>query len=137
MIVPMLRTVRPTRKIANILRWEGIAIDPVGALMAVLTYEFILVSVEQPALNHVHIIVFQTVLTGGIAGVASGFVLGRILSKSLVPEYLQNLATLSLVIITFSASNAISHESGLIAVTVMGMWLANQSGCRYPSYSKF
>ncbi|MFV0278193.1 MAG: cation:proton antiporter, partial [Parahaliea sp.] len=43
-IVPMLRSVRPTRKVANILRWEGIAIDPVGALMAVMTYEFILAS---------------------------------------------------------------------------------------------
>jgi len=35
-IMPMLRTVRPNAKIANILRWEGIAIDPLGALLAVL-----------------------------------------------------------------------------------------------------
>ena len=41
-IAPMLRTVRPNRKLANILRWEGIAIDPIGALLAVMTFEFIL-----------------------------------------------------------------------------------------------
>jgi NhaP-type Na+/H+ or K+/H+ antiporter len=125
-IVPMLRSVRPTRKIANILRWEGIAIDPIGALMAVMTYEFILASIDQPALGHVLVLFFETIITGTLAGVVAGFVLGRLLSKNLLPDYLQNLATLSLVLITFSGSNAIHHESGLIAVTVMGMWLANQ-----------
>ncbi len=34
-IVPLLRTVRPTAHLANILRWEGIVIDPLGALLAV------------------------------------------------------------------------------------------------------
>ena len=41
-IIPMLRTVRPKENIANILRWEGILIDPIGATMAVLVYEFII-----------------------------------------------------------------------------------------------
>lgn len=125
-IVPMLRSVRPTRKLANILRWEGIAIDPIGALMAVLTYEFILASVEHAAISHVFLVFFETVLAGGIAGIVAGFVLGQLLSKNWVPEYLQNLATLSLVLVSFSVSNALQHESGLIAVTVMGMWLANK-----------
>lgn len=126
-IVPMLRAVRPTRKLANILRWEGIAIDPVGALMAVMTYEFILASVENIPLSHVFLLFFQTVITGMVAGILAGYILGQLLSKNLIPEYLQNIATLSLVLISFTASNAIEHESGLIAVTVMGMWLANKS----------
>ena len=41
-IVPLLRTVRPNAHIANILRWEGIVIDPIGALLAVLVFEFII-----------------------------------------------------------------------------------------------
>ncbi|MFA7553056.1 MAG: sodium:proton antiporter [Spongiibacteraceae bacterium] len=126
-IVPMLRSVRPTRKIANILRWEGIAIDPIGALMAVLTYEFILASVEHPAISHVFLLFFGSLATGIISGITTGYILGKLLSKNLLPEYLQNLATLSLVLISFTASNAIQHESGLIAVTVMGMWLANKT----------
>ena len=126
-IVPMLRAVRPTRKLANILRWEGIVIDPIGALMAVMTYEFILASTESSGIGHVLVLFFQTLLAGGVAGIAAGFILGYLLSKNLIPEYLHNLATLSLVLIAFSASNAIEHESGLIAVTVMGMWLANKA----------
>ena len=34
-IIPILRTVRPNAKISNVLRWEGIVIDPLGALLAV------------------------------------------------------------------------------------------------------
>lgn len=126
-IVPMLRTVRPTQKIANILRWEGIAIDPIGALMAVLTYEFILVSVEQSAISHVMWLFLLTILVGTLIGVVAGGVLGHLLTKNIIPEYLQNFATLSVVLLAFSGSNAIAHESGLIAVTVMGMWLANKT----------
>ena len=125
-ILPMLRSVRPTRKLANILRWEGIAIDPIGALMAVLTYEFILASVEHPAISHVLIVFFQTVLVGGLSGIVAGLVLGKLLSKSWIPDYLQNLATLGFVLLSFTVANALEHESGLIAVTVMGMWLANK-----------
>jgi len=126
-IVPMLRSVRPTQKIANILRWEGIAIDPIGALMAVLTYEFILVSVDQPAISHIIGLFLETVAVGVIIGIAAGWLLGRLLTKNLLPEYLHNFATLSLVLLAFSGSNALAHESGLIAVTVMGMWLANRT----------
>lgn len=127
-IVPMLRSVRPTSRIANILRWEGIAIDPVGALMAVMTYEFILASVEQTAISHVFVLFFLTLFTGFVIGIASGFILGRLIADNYIPEYLHNLATLSLVLIAFTVSNALMHESGLLAVTVMGMWLANRRG---------
>lgn len=125
-VVPMLRSVRPTRKVANILRWEGIAIDPIGALMAVMTYEFILLSVDEPALGHLLWLFTQTVLVGGLIGVVAGWVLGRLLIHNLIPEYLHNLATLSLVLVAFSVSNYLQHESGLLAVTIMGMWLANE-----------
>ena len=126
-IVPMLRSVRPTQKVANILRWEGIAIDPIGALMAVLTYEFILASAEQPAISHVLWLFLQTIAVGVFIGIATGWLLGQLLTKHLIPEYLQNLATLSVVLLAFSGSNALAHESGLITVTVMGMWIANRT----------
>lgn len=126
-VVPMLRSVRPTRKIANILRWEGIAIDPIGALMAVMTYEFILVSAEHAAIGHVIQVFLLTAATGLVVGLIAGVLLGRLLIYNLIPEYLHNLATLSLVLVAFSLSNYFQHESGLLAVTVMGMWLANKS----------
>ena len=43
-IAPILRSVRPKKNISTILKWEGIAIDPIGALVAVLVYELLFVS---------------------------------------------------------------------------------------------
>ena len=41
-IGPLLRHVRPRRRVAAVAKWEGIVIDPIGASMAVLVYEAIL-----------------------------------------------------------------------------------------------
>ncbi len=124
-IIPLLRTVRPNANIANILRWEGIVIDPIGALLAVLVFEFIISGQEGSALTHT-LMTFGTVLGVGFAlGAAAGYLLGLILRHHLLPEYLHNVATLTVVFGIYAYSNAIAEESGLLTVTVMGIWLAN------------
>ncbi|MFT7461566.1 MAG: NhaP-type Na+/H+ or K+/H+ antiporter, partial [Planctomycetota bacterium] len=55
-IIPMLRTVRPNAKISNILRWEGIVIDPLGALLSVLVFDFIISSQRENALSSILLI---------------------------------------------------------------------------------
>ena len=124
-IVPMLRTVRPNTKISNILRWEGIIIDPIGALIAVVVYEFIISSAAGGAYAHVALLFLKIILVGFILGFIAGKALEKALEHHIIPEYLQNLATLSLVLFIFSLSNYLAEESGLLAVTVMGIWLAN------------
>ena len=126
-IVPMLRTVRPNANISNILRWEGIAIDPIGAILAVLVFEFILSSLGHGSisLGHTFIIFGQTILIGSAIGIAAAYLLGLVLRYHLMPEYLHNVATLTLVFAVFALSNHLSDESGLLTVTVMGIWLAN------------
>ncbi|HFC53826.1 MAG TPA: sodium:proton antiporter, partial [Gammaproteobacteria bacterium] len=124
-IVPLLRTVRPNARISNILRWEGIVIDPIGALLAVLVFEFIISGQGGSALTHT-LAVFGTILVVGFAmGAAAGYLLGLVLRHHLLPEYLHNVATLVVVFGVFAFSNAIAEESGLLTVTVMGIWLAN------------
>ena len=124
-IVPMLRSVRPNAKIANVLRWEGIAIDPLGALLAVLVYNFILSEKASAALGTVLLTFFKTIAIGGVIGFTAAIAAGFILRRHLMPEYLRNMFVLTLVIITFSVSDLLQHESGLLAVTVMGMAMAN------------
>ncbi|WP_370979349.1 cation:proton antiporter [Agaribacterium sp. ZY112] len=122
-IMPMLRTVRPSAKLANILRWEGIVIDPIGALLAVLVYEYIIAS--QHALSHT-LITFGSVLAVGIGlGAAAGFGLGLLLRHNWIPHYLRNTAVLTLMLGIFAWSDSLAHESGLLSVTIMGIWLAN------------
>ena len=120
-IVPMLRTVRPVSSLANILRWEGIIIDPLGALMAVLVFEFIV-----SGQDHQELLVFgKMLLIGGLSGAVAAFGLATVLRRHLLPEYLHNVATLALVVGVFTGADFLQHESGLLAVTVMGMMLAN------------
>lgn len=125
-IVPMLRTVRPNRSISNILRWEGILIDPIGALLVVVVYEFIVAQTQSAGVLHGLLAFLEIIAVGSVLGIAGGWFLGFVLKRGWVPHYLQNLATLSVVFASFSISDHIAHESGLLAVTLMGMWLANK-----------
>ncbi len=124
-IVPLLRTVRPNAKVSNILRWEGIVIDPIGALLAVLVFEFIISGQGGSAFTHT-LATFGTILLVGFSmGAVAAYLLGLVLRHHLLPEYLHNVATLTVVFGVYAFSNAIAEESGLLTVTVMGIWLAN------------
>lgn len=127
-IVPMLRVVRPRASIANILRWEGIVIDPIGALLAVVVYSFIIASASGDGLSHSLLTFGGVILCGSLFGIGGGWALGSVMRHQWLPEYLHNLATLATVLGIFIAANQVMHESGLLAVTVMGMWLANMRG---------
>jgi NhaP-type Na+/H+ or K+/H+ antiporter len=123
-IAPMLRTLRPNARIANTLRWEGIVIDPLGALFAVLIYEAIVSRQE----GHTIGIFVATIACGVGIGALSAWMMAFFLRRQMIPEYLQNYAVLAAVLLAFSVSNALTHESGLLAVTIMGIALGNLRG---------
>jgi CPA1 family monovalent cation:H+ antiporter len=124
-IVPMLRTVRPNARVADVLRWEGIVIDPIGALLAVLVYDFLVARGEGSAFGHT-LTTFGLMVGSGLAiGGLAGYALGWLLRTHLLPDYLRSVASLAAVCAAFAASNLLQPESGLLAVTVMGMWMAN------------
>lgn len=123
-VIPLLRTVKPVAKVANILRWEGILIDPIGALLAVLVYEM-LVSGQS---DHALAIFAGTIAVGVTFGAIGGYGLAVALSRRWVPDYLRNVVVLAAVVAVFTLSDQIMHEAGLLAVTAMGMLLANFRG---------
>lgn len=123
-IAPMLRTLRPNARIANTLRWEGIVIDPLGALFAVLIYEAIVSQKE----GHTIGVFLATIGSGVVIGAVAAWLMAFFLRRQMIPEYLQNYAVLASVLLSFSLSNALTHESGLLAVTIMGIALGNMRG---------
>lgn len=123
-IMPLLRSVRPNKNIANILKWEGIIIDPIGAIAVVLVYEYIISGGEA---NGVLLFV-EIVIVASVIGMFGAWVLAYLMKRHMIPEYLTNVFTLAFVLVLFSLSNHIEHESGLLAVTVMGVALANWKG---------
>jgi len=122
-IIPMLRTVRPTAKVANVLRWEGIIIDPLGAILAVLVYEYIVA--DASGFGHTLLVFGEIVGTGLALGAVGGQLLGLVLRHHMLPEYLHNFASLAMLLSLFVLSNEMAEESGLLTVTIMGIWLAN------------
>lgn len=125
-IGPLLRHVKPSGQVGPILRWEGIVIDPLGALLAVVVFEAIPARHFQSATVVLAWSVGRTVLVGGLIGVAAAAVLVVLLRPHWTPDYLHSPIALMLCIAAFAGSNLAQHESGLFAVTVMGITLANQ-----------
>ena len=124
-IIPMLRVVRPNIKVANVLRWEGIVIDPLGALLAVLVFDFIISGQQNNAFGVILLTFGKIILSGFLIGFVSGWLIGELLRKQHVPQYLRNIFTLISVFAIFVSSEMIETESGLLAVTIMGITMAN------------
>ena len=124
-IAPMLRAIRPTANVANILRWEGIVVDPIGASLAVLVFEFILNGGGGRAIGHILLSFCHLVSVGGGLGTVCGYLFGLFLRNVLIPGYLKIILTMALVFAVFSGAYMLHNGSGLLAVTVMGVWLAN------------
>lgn len=126
-IAPILRNVPLTKNVAAVLKWEGILIDPIGALVAVLVFEFILASEGNilTVTGDSLITFFKIILVGASFGFGAAHGLYQMIKREYIPEYLLNVFTLALVLLMFVLSDLMAHESGLLTVVVMGMTLAN------------
>jgi NhaP-type Na+/H+ or K+/H+ antiporter len=125
-ILPMLRQIRPKGSLFSIAKWEGIMIDPVGAIIAVLVFEEIVTGGFE-RFSAVSILgLIKTVIIGiGIGWLGAQLII-FFLKRYWIPDFLHNSAAIMMVITTFILSNLLQHESGLLTVTLMGILLANQ-----------
>ncbi len=125
-IAPILQNVPLTSNVATVLKWEGILIDPIGALVAVLVYEFILsADVGMAFTSHAVISFFRIILIGLALGGLAAYVLYQMIRFDWIPHFLLNVFTLALVLGVFVLSDVLAKESGLLSVVVMGMVLGN------------
>lgn len=124
-ITPILRNIPLKKDISAVLKWEGILIDPIGALVAVLVFEFISVGEGQAYTKTALIDFGKILLFGSTFGFAFAHALAFVIRKKYVPHYLLNVVSLSVVLLVFVQSDIMAHESGLLAVVVMGMVMGN------------
>lgn len=136
-IIPLLRQVRPTETAGSVLKWEGIVNDPIGAMMAVLVFEIIIAGGFDSISGKAGLVIVTTIVDGTFFGALGAGIIYLAMKKHWIPDYLQNPVTLMIVIAIFTASNTLQHESGLLAVTVMGIILANQKAIRIKHIIEF
>lgn len=124
-IGPILRNIPLKKDVSTVLKWEGILIDPIGALVAVLVFEFISVGHGYDYTKEALLEFAKIVVIGLSIGFTSAYALFYSLKFKIIPHYLLNVITLASVLFVFVLSDLFAHESGLLAVVVMGMVLGN------------
>ncbi|HWP92813.1 MAG TPA: sodium:proton antiporter [Thermodesulfobacteriota bacterium] len=126
-IVPLLMQIRPVGRIGSIVKWEGIVNDPIGAVLALLVFKGILASGFREATSLAAIGIFKAVFIGLGVGLSMAAILIVLLKRYWIPDFLHNSVSLMMVVLAFTVSDSLQNESGLLAVTVMGIALANQN----------
>lgn len=122
-IMPMLRQARLNRRTASYFKWEGIVNDPIGALLAVLVFQFI--TLQGLGFDGVARGLGWALLSGGLLGGVGGWLTGKAFQAGMVPEYLKSPVMLGLVLVVYALSNSLQSEAGLLAVTIMGITVGN------------
>jgi NhaP-type Na+/H+ or K+/H+ antiporter len=123
-ILPLLRQAKLKPRPAAILKWEGIVVDPFGALLAVFAFEFIRFVDGEVTLNS-FLMFFAASIFAVLLGWGVAHILGVSFERGRVPEFLKSPVLFAVVIFTFVFSDEIMPQTGLLAVTAMGMTMAN------------
>ncbi len=130
-IAPLLRQAKLQKRPAQLLQWEAIVNDPVGALAAVLAFEVVIVMQTATSVGEAVQTLAIGIVVATILGVAGGWGISRAFRLAYVPEYMKVPVLFVALLAVFALSDSVLHESGLLAVTIMGIWIANAD---LPSY---
>ena len=124
-VLPLLRQAKLPGRVASVLKWEGIVNDPIGAMAAIFMFEII----HQSALGHDWQAATAFLAMGAFIGAVMGFGFGYALSQSFrrgwVPEPMKAPMVLAAVLVCFAIADALASETGLVAVTIFGLVVAN------------
>ena len=122
-ILPLIRQARLNKRSAALLKWEGIVNDPIGVLLAVLTFQFF--TSAGAGWGDTAISLGRALLAAALLGGAGGWATGWAFRRGAVPEHLKPPLLTVLVLAIYWLSNLVQHEAGLLSVTAMGLVIGN------------
>ncbi|MGM0896822.1 MAG: cation:proton antiporter [Bacillota bacterium] len=125
-IMPLLRQAKLKSRPAALLKWEGIIVDPFGALLALFAFQFVLFA-EGEVTAAAFGLFFLASLFATVLGAGAGLGMGWMFERGQIPEFLKSPMVFGVVLLTFVLSDIVMHETGLLAVTAMGMVMANMN----------
>ncbi|MEM1283497.1 MAG: cation:proton antiporter [Chlamydiota bacterium] len=125
-VTPMLNQLHVKPRVRSILKWEGIIIDPIGAIAAVVIFEALLGIPGHATIEVILFAVVNSITFGVLFGVIGAFIIIFSIRKFLIPDSIHSPVTLMMLLVVYTASDVIHIDSGLISVTVMGFILGNQ-----------
>ena len=116
-IAPLIRHIKPSRKVGSIVKWEGIVVDPIGAIMAVLMFQAAIAGDWDSAWATIIESLIKTIIVGLLLAFILAKAIEFALKKHYIPDFLHSVFIISIIAIAYSASNAVVHESGLLTVS--------------------
>ncbi len=133
-VLPILDFIGPTEKVRSVLKWEGILIDPIGAIIAVVVFgSFTNGQGGEFDIGEL----FASLAVGGAVGVGGAVLMMPVLGTKRLAGRDKVAATLMVVVASFAVSDTILADSGLVATIVMGVALANQHRVRIDQVAEF
>jgi NhaP-type Na+/H+ or K+/H+ antiporter len=136
-INPILRSLRPNMRVASLLRWEGIVVDPIGAVLALLVFQVVTAGEPGTAFSNVAISLAMTVLVATGIAFALGVLIEVVMRRRAVPDFLHGVVFLAAAIGALELSNALQSESGLLTVTLLGIYLGNRPKIHHEQVAEF
>lgn len=122
-IIPALREAKLVRSTSQYLKWEGIINDPIGAMIAVLIFHFIL----QGHNDAYHIVLDMLKVTAVSFTIAFGvkyFVLWAS-RRAMIPQFLKIPFFITMILVLYIASELLQRGSGLLTATLLGLVVGN------------
>lgn len=124
-VSPILRSIRLKQPLSHILHWESILIDPIGSVVSVLIFGMVSASLGDANISIEVLHFFEGILSGTITGLSFAYLFAHTLRRQWLPKYLHNVSCLALIFIAYTLTSQINEGGGLLAVSTMGIYLAN------------
>ncbi|MBK5110802.1 MAG: sodium:proton antiporter [Thermoleophilia bacterium] len=134
-VLPLLEFIAPPDRVRSVLKWEGVLIDPIGAIIAVVVFGSLVHEGGRTAFDGIEIIL--SLGAGLLIGVLGALLLMPLLKSRRLSGRDKVAATLMMIVASFAAANALFDDSGLLATLVMGVVLANQKSAKIENISEF
>jgi NhaP-type Na+/H+ or K+/H+ antiporter len=121
---PLMQHVRPSARIRAVLDWEGVLVDPIGAILAVLVFHAV-----RAGKTDLEVGEFLATIACGIGfGVAAAVVTIVLLRTTRAPVHLRVTAMLSVLLVAVGGADAVYEDAGLVTAILVGVTIARAKG---------
>ncbi len=135
-VSPLLRRIGLQPRLYHILYWEGVLVNALGVFVAVLCFEWIAASADQPLLAPLGRFASRFVIGAGI-GMGVGLGLGFVLRRRWVSQQHTNIVVLGSALLALGLANAVLEEAGILAVIVAGLVVSLQRAPQLKQLKRF
>jgi len=110
---------------ATLLKWEGIFLETVGIVVALVISEVALAARLHRDSGPAMVSLATTMVVGGLTGVGLGYMLLQLRRRGWIAEPARQPLLLAAVVTTFALPNVVHDGCGFFAVLALGLSLAN------------